>query len=119
VPSERHRREISEIVSAALARARRAVLFTLAEAFVVGLLVAGVATLLDLPAAAAMGLAGGLFALLPHVGIVLGAMPVALLALALRSDVAAVMLIVGAVLLQVADSLVVRRAIIRHSVQVG
>ncbi|HEX6237282.1 MAG TPA: AI-2E family transporter [Acidimicrobiales bacterium] len=119
LPRAEQRWAVTDTVSRALPRARRAVLLTLVEGLAVGLIVGGVARLLDLPAPAALGLGAGLMALLPHVGIVLGTLPTILLLLALRSDVAA-LIAAGCVLaVQLADSTVVRRAVARRSVHVG
>lgn len=119
IRSPEQRRLVSEVVPRALGLARRAVLFTLAEAIVVGLLVTGVARLLDMPAPTALGLAAGLFAILPHVGLVLGSLPLILLVLAMRSDAAAIVLTVAVIAGQMVDSLVIRPAIARRSVRVG
>jgi predicted PurR-regulated permease PerM len=71
------------------------------------------------PAPAALGLLAGVFALLPHVGIVLGNLPLILLLLALRSDLAAIVATVLVLGCQAVDSYVVRRRIARRSVNVG
>jgi predicted PurR-regulated permease PerM len=81
--------------------------------------VTGIAYLLDLPSPAALGFAAGLLAMLPHVGIVLGNLPLILLLLALRSDLAAIVAAVVIVACQLVDSYVVRRRISLHSVHVG
>jgi uncharacterized membrane protein YfcA len=77
------------------------------------------AYLLDLPSAAAIGFAAGLLAMLPHVGIVLGTLPLILLLLALRSDLAAIVAAVVIIACQLADSYIVRRRISLYSVHVG
>jgi len=117
--SPRQRREVTTVVNRALTRARRAILWTIAEALVVGVVAGGVASLLDVPAAAALGLLAGVFAILPHVGIVLGNLPLILLLLALRSDLAAIVATVLVLGCQAVDSYVVRRRIARRSVNVG
>ena len=117
--SPRQRREVTTVVNRALTRGRRAILWTIAEALVVGVVAGGVASLLDVPAAAALGLLAGVFALLPHVGIVLGNLPLILLLLALRSDLAAIVATVLILGCQAVDSYVVRRRIARRSVNVG
>ena len=119
LPDERARREVTEIVATALQRSRRAILLTVAEGLVVGLGVAGVARLLEVPAPAALGLAAGIMALLPHVGLVLGTIPLMLLVLALRSDAATVVTVVVVVACQLVDSFWLRRRISLHSVHVG
>jgi putative heme transporter len=117
--SRRQREAVSDVVTRALNRSRRAVLLMVAEGLVVGLLVTGIAYLLDLPSSAALGFAAGLLAMLPHVGIVLGTVPFILLILALRSDIEAIVAAVVIVACQLVDSFVVRRRISLYSVHVG
>jgi predicted PurR-regulated permease PerM len=113
------REDVTGVVVHALQRSRRAVLLTLAEGVAVGIVVAVVAELLDLPAATALGVAAGVMALLPHVGLVLGTLPLVLLVLALRSDVEAVVTIAVVLAAQLADSYVLRRQISLRSVHIG
>jgi predicted PurR-regulated permease PerM len=113
------RARIAAIVPVALQRARRAIFLTLGQGLLVGLVVAGAAYLLDMPVPAALGLAAGVMALLPHVGIVLGTLPLILLVLALRSDVAAIATAVLALAAQLGDSFVLRRRIGARSVHIG
>jgi putative heme transporter len=119
LPSPRQREELTDVVTRALNRSRRAVLLMVSEGLVVGLLVTGIAHLLDMPSAAALGFAAGLLSILPHVGIVLGSLPLILLLLALRSDLAAIVAAVVVVACQLVDSYVVRRRISLSSVHVG
>jgi putative heme transporter len=119
LPSPRQREAVTDVVTRALNRSRRAVLLMVAEGLVVGLLVTGIAYLLDLPSSAALGFAAGLLAMLPHVGIVLGNLPLILLLLALRSDLAAIVAAVVVIACQLVDSYVVRRRISLYSVHVG
>jgi predicted PurR-regulated permease PerM len=119
LPSPRQRTEVTAVVTRALNRSRRAVLLMLAEGLLVGLTVTGIAYLLDVPAPAALGLAAGVLALLPHVGIVLGNLPLILLLLALRSDLTTILAAVVVVACQLIDSYVVRRRISESSVHVG
>jgi predicted PurR-regulated permease PerM len=119
LPSARQREAVTEVVTRALNRSRRAVLLMVGEGLVVGLLVTGVAYLLDLPSSAALGFAAGLLAMLPHAGIVLGNLPLILLLLALRSDLAAIVAAVVVIACQLVDSYVVRRRISLYSVHVG
>lgn len=99
---------VAEIMTRATDRARTAGLLTLADAIVVGMVFGGAAFALDLPAAAVLGLVAGIFTVLPHVGIVLGSIPIVLLALGLESSGSAALVAAGAVALQVADSFLVR-----------
>jgi putative heme transporter len=119
LPSPRRREAVTDVVTRALNRSRRAVLLMVGEGLVVGLVVTGIAYLLDLPSSAAIGFAAGLLAMLPHVGIVLGSLPLILLLLALRSDIAAIVAAVVVIACQLADSYVVRRRISLYSVHVG
>ncbi len=119
LPSPRQRQVVTAVVTRALNRSRRAVLLMLAEGLLVGLIVTGIAHLLDVPAQAALGLAAGLLAMLPHAGIVLGNLPLILLLLALRSDLAAIVAAVVVVACQLIDSYVVRHRISLYSVHVG
>jgi len=116
-PSQRE--AVSDVVTRALNRSRRAVLLMVAEGLLAGLLVTGAAYLLDVPSPAALGLAAGVLAMLPHVGIVLGTLPLILLILALRSDIDAIVAAVVIIACQLLDSYVVRRRISDYSVHVG
>jgi predicted PurR-regulated permease PerM len=119
LPSPSQREAVSDVVTRSLNRSRRAVLLLVAEGLLVGLIVTGVAYLLDVPSPAALGLAAGVLAMLPHVGIVLGTLPLILLILALRSDIDAILAAVVIVACQLVDSYVVRRRISEYSVHVG
>lgn len=119
IPDRPTRRVVTEIVTAALHRSRRAILLTVAEGIVAGLAVAGAASLLDVPSPAALGLTAGLLALLPHVGLVLGTLPLMLLVLALRSDLATIVTVAVVLACQLFDSFWLRRRIARRSVHIG
>jgi AI-2 transport protein TqsA len=119
VPDRARREEVATIVSRALRRARLALYFTLAEGALAGVAVGGAAALLDLPSPAAMGLAAGVMGLLPHVGLVLGTLPLVLLVAAQRTVWALVATIAVIVAAQLVDSFWLRRRIARRSVHVG
>lgn len=119
IPDDRVRREVSEVVRSSLQRSRRAIFLTVAEGIAAGVIVAGVARLLEVPAPAALGLAAGVMALLPHVGLVLGTLPLVLLVLAVRSDLVTIVTVAVVLACQFADSFWVRRRIARRSVHVG
>jgi predicted PurR-regulated permease PerM len=119
LPDPRRREGIESVVTRALRRSRRAILLTGAEGVVVGLAVAGAASLLDVPSPAALGLVAGVMATLPHVGLVLGAVPLILLVLALKSEVVTVVTVVVVLACQLGDSFWLRRRISLHSVHVG
>jgi len=119
LPDENQRQEITDVVTNAVQRSRRAVWFTIVLSVLVGMLMAGAARLLDVPAPAALGLGAAVMAIFPHVGIVLGAVPLVLLVLALRSDTLALVTVVVVVICQLADSYWLRRRISLYSVHVG
>lgn len=119
LPDERARDDVTAITIRALQRSRRAVLLTVAEGVGVGLVVSLVAEVFDLPAAAAIGLAAGVMALLPHVGLVLGTLPLVLLVLALHSDGAAVATLAVVLACQLGDSYLLRPKISARSVHMG
>jgi predicted PurR-regulated permease PerM len=119
LPDEHQRQEVTDAVTNALQRSRRAIWFTIVLAVLVGLTVAGAARLLDVPAPAALGLGAAVMAVFPHVGIVLGSVPLVLLVLALRSDALALATVAVVVIVQLGDSYWVRRRIALHSVHIG
>src|SRR5690606_20558577 len=119
LPDPGARRAVTGIVTRALHRSRRAVFLIVAEGLAAGVLVAGAAALLDVPSPAALGLAAGIMALLPHVGLVLGTLPLILLVLALRSDLAALVTLAVVLACQMLDSFWLRRRIARRSVHTG
>jgi len=119
LPDEDQRHEVTDVVTNALQRSRRAIWFTIVEAVLVGFTVAGAARLLDVPAPAALGLGAAVMAIFSHVGIVLGAVPLVLLVLALRSDALALVTVVVVVICQLGDSYWLRRRISLYSVHTG
>lgn len=118
-PDEARRARVSGIMGPAVKRARSAVILTAAVGVAVGLVVAGLAFLFDLPAAAALGFTAGIAALLPHLGVLVGSVPFLLVAVGFRSLTAAALLALVVVGLQVLDTLLVRRWISRHTVDIG
>jgi predicted PurR-regulated permease PerM len=118
-PDPARRERIATVIGPAVARARSAILLTAAWGGVVGVGAGLVARMLDLPAPAAVGFTAGVLAVLPHVGIAFGSVPLLLLSLGFRSATAAIVLAVLVVALQVVDSVVVRRQIARRAVETG
>ena len=118
-PDPARRERIATAIGPAVARARSAVLLTAGWGAVVGITSGLVARALDLPAPAAVGFTAGVLAVLPHVGIAFGSVPLLLLSLGFRSATAAIVLAVVVVALQVVDSVVVRRQIAGRSLEVG
>lgn len=119
LPDPSTRRTVTEVVTRALHRSRRAIFLIVGEGVLAGLAVAAVASMLDVPSPAALGLAAGIMALLPHVGLVLGTLPLILLVLALRSDLAALITLAVVLACQFLDSFWLRRRIALHSVHTG
>lgn len=115
---ERRRAGFNTVLTRAARRARAATIFTLAEALALGAVVSAIAAALGLPAPAALGVLAALLAVLPHLGIVLGSIPLLLLTLGLESGWAAVAVGAGAVGLQALDTILVRPRVER-TVHVG
>jgi len=113
------RARLAHIVGPAVQRARSAIVLAVAEGLVVGLIVGGVATALDLPAPSAVGFAAGVLALFPYVGITIGAIPLLLLALAFRSLPTSLALLAVVIAVQLVDSMVVRPRAAARSVDLG
>lgn len=118
-PDERRAQRTALIVGAAVSRARRAVIYTFLIGVVVALAGTLAATVLDLPARAAIGVSLGIVAMLPHVGLIAGSVPLLLLTVGFRSAAAAGVLLAVVVAAQVLDSLWARPLIERRSVNVG
>ena len=87
-------------------------------AVVAGCLVALVARLVDVPGAVPLGLWAALWDLVPLVGAVIGALPVALLAAAI-SPTTGIVVLLGFVVYQVVEAIVVQKRLERRSVHVG
>lgn len=113
------RRRVEAIASMALERTRRAVVLTAGIAVLLGLIGTSLANWLELPAPAALGFGIAVMALLPHVGLVVGSIPLLLLTVGFRSGTTAVLLAVVVVTVQLLDSWFVRNWIARRSVHIG
>lgn len=118
-PDAERRRRVDEVVTSAIGHTRRAVLLTAAVALLLGLTATAVAQWLELPAPSALGFVVGVMALLPHVGLVVGSIPLLLLTVGFRSGAMAITLAVLVLLLQGLDSLLMRPWIARRSVHIG
>jgi len=118
-PDEARRERVAAIVGPAVSMARGVIVHTVGSAVLVGVTVAGAASLLDLPAPSALGFVAGVFSILPHVGLAVGTVPALLLTVAFRSGTAAIVLAGAVVALQVADSVFLRPYIARRTVDVG
>jgi predicted PurR-regulated permease PerM len=113
------RARIAQVVGPAVAHARSAIVFAVTEALAVGLVVAAIATWLDLPAPSAVGFTAGVLSLLPHVGLTIGALPLLLLSLAFSSLTTTIVLLVLVLATQIADSFLIRPRMAALSVEVG
>lgn len=113
------RARYAAIVGPAVQTSRRAAVFAIAEALWMGLAVGGTAWALDLPAPSAVGFTAGVLSLFPYVGLTLGAIPLLLLTLGFRSLLAAVVLLIVVVVLQLADAMFLRPRMEAHSIHVG
>lgn len=119
LPDPRVRHDVEAVVTCALRRSRRAVFATIGVGLAVGVVVAAAAALLDVPSPAALGLAAGVMGMLPHVGLVLGTLPLMLLLLALEPGAVTVVAVVVVLSCQLGDSFWLRRRIARRSVHMG
>lgn len=117
LPDER-RTTVAAVLGGAVRRAHRAGLLLVADVVTVGLVAYAVARLIDLPAPTVLALVAGIAAVLPHIGILIGWLPMVLLALGFEPGTTTVVVVGGALALQLTDTYLVRRAIDRH-VHVG
>lgn len=118
-PDEARRNRIAAVSGPAISHARRAIVLTAAVALLEGMVATAIAQQLELPAPAALGFAIAVLALLPHVGLVVGAIPLLLLTLGFRSATTALLLALGVVVVQALDSMYMRPWIARRAVHVG
>ena len=118
-PDPERRRRIALVLGPAVAHARSAVLLNALQAVVVGTVVAAVATALDLPAPSAVGFAAGVASLFPHVGLILGCIPLLLLTLAGHSLGMLLLLTALVVAAQIADSSLLLPHIAQQSLDTG
>lgn len=119
IDDERRRAIVLAVLVEALHRSRRTIGALALQGLVVGLSVWGVAVLLDLPAPIVLGLVAGVAGLLPDFGIFLGAIPIAALAAALESTGWATAILLGAILAQAVEALVLRDRVSRFGVDIG
>jgi predicted PurR-regulated permease PerM len=118
-PDPARRRRVGAIVALAVARARRAVVLSVGVAALLGLIATSIANWLELPAPAALGFVVAVMALLPHVGLIVGSIPLLLLTVGYRSGAMAIVLAVVVTIVQALDSLYTREWIARRSVHMG
>ena len=118
-PDDDRRRRTAAVLGPAVRHARSAVLLSVLEAVVVGTVVAAIGSALDVPTPIALGFAAGVFSLFPHVGLILGCVPLLLLTLGFRSLTAAIVLTILVIAAQLADSFLLRPHLAEQSVEIG
>lgn len=117
---DRERAEVvRRIAVTAFRRSRRYVLMAVAQATVVGVLGWLVCRWADLPAPVPLGLALAAMTMIPGLGILLGSLPILLLAGGLNPREEVLAIAAFFLLLQGVSSFVVQRWIVRHSLYVG
>ncbi len=92
---------------------------SIAQGVIVGLLAAGGALLLEMPAPVLIGLIVGLMAMLPYIGITLGSIPLVLLIAGTRSAVAAAVAFALVLVVQALEVFVVRPWVDGATLHVG
>ena len=109
----------SRLLSATVSDARAQILIALSQATIVGFVIGGLSAAVGLEAPFLIGLVAGLLGIVPALGIVLGSLPAILLATALVSPGAGLLLVVAAVILQAVQVVVVRPRMHRSVGDVG
>jgi putative heme transporter len=105
---DRRRLVVSVVLRNAAQRARRTVAVLVVQGAVVGLLAAGAAATLDLPAPVVLGLVAGVGAMVPDLGILLGSLPTVAAAAAFDTPTSAVLILLSAFVLQLVEVFHVR-----------
>lgn len=116
---DRRRQVATVVLTKAAQRARRTVGALLLQGAVVGVVVAAVAAMLDLPAPIVLGLIAATAGTIPDVGILLGALPTVALTAAFSTNRNTVIILASAFAFQAVEALVVRRQVNRFGVRVG
>ena len=119
IADDGRRSRATEVLDAAIRRARRTFAAMLAQGTLVGLTVGLVAAALSLPAPVVLGLVAGVAATLPDVGILIGVLPTVALTAGIESGRAAVAILAAAMVLQALEALLIRHWIDRWGVEVG
>ncbi len=109
------RRRVFDITSSAFVRSRRYVMLSIVHAVVVGLAVYAACRLADLPAASPLALAIAVTTLVPYIGIVVGSLPMLLIAAGFAPAATTTKLAVFVVVMQVISSAVLQPRIVRLS----
>jgi predicted PurR-regulated permease PerM len=117
--SEERQEVIREVATAAALRGRAYLLVTVALAIVNGVVFGTVCWALDLPAPASLGIAVGVFTILPLIGVLLGGVPALLLAFGLEPWQTGAVVAVTLLALQAFEVGVVRRRVDPRTVRLG
>lgn len=100
-------------------RGRRYLWVALAQGAVVGAATFAVARTLDLPAPTVLAVVAGGGAMVPYIGLLIGAIPTVLLAAGLENVRIGLAVFVAVALLQIVEALVLRRVVDRRTLHVG
>ncbi len=116
---EERETRIHAIVAEGSKNATRYVAASVLQGLVVALLATGVVLALDLPAPVLVPLLAGTLAMLPYIGVLIGALPLVLLAAGLESLAVGITVLAVAAGLQAVEAFVVRPRVDTRSVHVG
>ena len=119
IDDEGRRRLVTRVLERAAHRARRTVSALLTQGMVVLALTTATARLLELPAPIVLGLIAGVAALLPDVGILMGAFPTIALTVALHGVFAGAAVLAVALGIQLFEAFYIRRRVRDFGVDVG
>jgi predicted PurR-regulated permease PerM len=116
---EDRRDDIRTVASAGALRGRRYLLIALAHSLVNGVLVGVLCWALDLPAALSLGVAVGVFTILPLIGVLVGGVPALLLAFGLEGGWTGVVVLAVLLVLQTIEAVIVRPWVDPRTVRLG
>jgi putative heme transporter len=109
----------TDVLAHAVPAARGYTFASIVQGVVVASLTAAFVQMLDLPAPVLLSLIVGLASMIPYIGIVIGAVPVVLLAAGIESARWGIFVIVAALGLQIVEAFVVRRRVDAITLHVG
>jgi predicted PurR-regulated permease PerM len=113
------RRAVSTVLLLAYRRSWSYVMMILVKAVVVGFLAYGLSRALDLPSSSVLALITALASLVPYLGVLLGGLPLVLLAGGVHDGWAAALAALGVITLQVLDGWVTAKVVEPRSLRVG
>lgn len=118
IPDEKRREQVDHVLRNGLSRGVQYTTGSLGMAAIAGIAVSVVARLVDVPAPAPLGVWAALWDVVPVVGGVIGALPVAILAAA-TNPTTGVLVLVGFLLYEVFEMTVLQKRLERTSVHIG